>query len=125
MMALTPLALVLLAICVTAETLADIGYKASANAASTSKHFVQSLLSRPLIWITLSLSACEVVVWVLTLQRVSLSVAYPFMTLTYATVPLASILLLRERMSRKALGGALLVALGVVITTLPDFWVSP
>jgi drug/metabolite transporter (DMT)-like permease len=44
--------------------------------------------------------------------------AYPIMTLSYATVPLAGVLALRERMSRRQLAGAALIFAGVVCIAL-------
>jgi undecaprenyl phosphate-alpha-L-ara4N flippase subunit ArnE len=45
-------------------------------------------------------------------------VAYPMMTLTYATVPVAGLILLRERMSRRQLAGAGLIFAGVALVGL-------
>lgn len=114
----TPFALLLLAFCVTAETLCDVGYKHSTDVAAKSVGFALALASSPLFWATLALSACEIVAWVLVLQHTPLAAAYPVMTLTYAAVPIAGLLILHERMTRKQMIGALLVAVGVATTTL-------
>jgi undecaprenyl phosphate-alpha-L-ara4N flippase subunit ArnE len=52
------------------------------------------------------------------LQRLPLSVAYPMMTLSYATVPMAGLFLLKERMSRRKLAGAGLIFAGVALVGL-------
>lgn len=108
---LVPLALALLAFCVTAETIQQLSFKLAAARGEAKRGFVRRVLLEPLIWIGAALWAVESIAWVHVLQRAPLSMAYPVMTLTYATVPLAGLLLLKERMSpRQKLGGALIFA---------------
>jgi len=47
-------------------------------------------------------------------ERARLSLAYPVMTLTYACVPVAGLILLRETMSSRQKLGAALIFAGVV-----------
>jgi drug/metabolite transporter (DMT)-like permease len=60
----------------------------------------------------------ESIAWVLVLQRSPLSMAFPVMTLSYATVPLAGLVLLRERMTRRQMLGAGLIFSGVLLVAV-------
>ncbi len=62
-------------------------------------------MARPLLWAGLALWAVELAAWVLTLQRLPLEVAFPLMALSYAAVPLAAHLFLRERLDRRQWAG--------------------
>lgn len=115
---LVPVALGLLAFCIAAETVQQLSFKTGSARAEAAGRFVQGVALQPLIWIGVGLWAVESVAWVLVLQRSPLSLAYPVMTLTYATVPLASLALLRERMSGRQMLGAALIFGGVVTVGL-------
>jgi len=112
---LVPAALALLAFCIAAETLQQLSFKLGSARAEAKASFVRGVALEPLIWIGALIWVVESIAWVLVLQRAPLSMAYPVMTLTYATVPLAGLLLLRERMSRRQLAGAALIFGGVVL----------
>lgn len=111
---LIPAALGLLAFCITAETVQQLAFKLGAGRAEAASNFFRGVVLQPLIWIGAALWAIESVAWVLVLQRAPLSMAYPVMTLTYATVPVAGLLLLKERMSARQKLGAALIFAGVV-----------
>ena len=111
---LAPVALALIAFCVAAETLQQLSFKLGAVRAAQARSFVHGVALQPLIWAGALLWVVESVAWVLALQRAPLSLAYPVMTLTYACVPLAGVVLLRERMSRRQKLGAALIFAGVV-----------
>jgi drug/metabolite transporter (DMT)-like permease len=108
---LMPVALALLAFCVVAETLQQLSFKSAANRATGGG---LGLVLQPLIWLGVGLWVIESVAWVLVLQRTLLSLAYPIMTATYATVPLGGLLLLKEPMSGRQRLGAGLIFAGVV-----------
>ena len=112
---LMPVALALLAFCVAAETLQQLSFKSGANRAEGRG---LALALQPLIWLGVGLWVIESVAWVLVLQRSPLSLAYPIMTATYATVPLGGLLLLREPMSARQRLGAGLIFAGVVCVGL-------
>lgn len=114
MSALLPAALGLLAFCVGAETVQQVSFKAGAERAGAAASFAAGVALQPLIWLGAAIWVVESIAWVLVLQRTPLSVAYPIMTLSYATVPLAGVVLLRERMSKRQLVGAGLIFCGVV-----------
>ena len=105
--------------CVLAEAATQLNFKAAADAARPESP-VLSLFAQPLLWIGLLLWAIESVVWLLVLERVPLTIAFPIMTLTYAVTPLAARFVLQERLNRRQGLGAGLVALGVLIIALSD-----
>ncbi|HEV2531943.1 EamA family transporter [Phenylobacterium sp.] len=112
---LVPAALALLAFCIAAETVQQLSFKVGSGKAQAAPSFVRGVLTQPLVWIGVLLWVVESIAWVLVLQRSPLSMAYPVMTLTYATVPLAGLLLLRERMTGRQMLGAGLIFSGVLL----------
>ena len=115
---LTPSLLALLGFCIVTEIARELSFKRAASGAQTTTSYVRGLAFHPLLWIGIAFWAVEVVAWILVLEHAPLSLAYPIMTLTYAGVPLAGALLLRERLSRPQIIGAVLVALGVGCVSL-------
>ena len=115
---LIPAALGLLAFCIVAETVQQLSFKVGSGRAEGAERFVRGVVSQPLIWIGIGLWVVESIAWVLVLQTSPLSMAYPVMTLTYATVPLAGVALLRERMSRRQMLGAALIFGGALTVGL-------
>ena len=116
--ALTIAALGLLAFCVLAETLQQLSFKRGADRAGADASFARSALRQPLIWAGVAIWICESVAWVQVLQTTPLSLAYPVMALGYAAVPLAGVVVLKERMSRRQWAGAGLIFAGVVCVAL-------
>lgn len=115
---LLPAALGLLAFCIVAETIQQLSFKTGSARAEAAGRFVRGVAVQPLIWLGVGLWIVESIAWVLVLQRSPLSLAYPVMTLTYATVPLASLVLLRERLSGRQMLGAALIFGGVLAVGL-------
>jgi undecaprenyl phosphate-alpha-L-ara4N flippase subunit ArnE len=115
---LVPAALALLAFCIVAETVQQLSFKAGSARAEGAPGFVRGVIGQPLIWLGVGLWVVESIAWVLVLQKSPISMAYPVMTLTYATVPLAGLVLLRERMSRRQMLGAALIFAGVLIVAV-------
>ena len=108
---LTSTVLELLAFCVVAETVQQISFKLGSTRAAQSGGFYAGIVGQPLIWLGVALWVVESIAWIQVLQRAPLSLAYPIMTLTYVGVPLAGLLLLKERMTpRQMLGGGLIAA---------------
>lgn len=115
---LTPLVLALLGFCILTEIGRELSFKAAANGAELAPRYVIGLALQPLLWAGILFWAVEVVAWVLVLERAPLAIAFPIMTLTYAGVPLAGALVLGEPLTRKQMGGAGLVAAGVICVGL-------
>ena len=116
-MTLTPLAIVLLLTCVVAEVAYQLSFKTVADRADPDRH-LRSVASQPLLWFGVALWAIEVVVWLAVLQSVPLDIAYPVMTLTYAAVPIAGVVALKEKMSTSQVAGATLIFAGVICVSL-------
>jgi undecaprenyl phosphate-alpha-L-ara4N flippase subunit ArnE len=106
-----PLAMGILALCISAEVGRELCFKSASDRADV-KAYVFGLARQPLLWLGLALYGVEMVSWVVVLQHLALSIAYPVMTLTYAGIPIASHLVLKEKMSRNQIFGALLITLG-------------
>ena len=115
---LIPAALALLGFCVAAETLQQLSFKVGAARAEAAPRFARAIVLEPLVWVGLLIWAVESIAWVHVLERAPLTMAYPVMTLTYATVPLAGLLFLKERMTRRQMAGAGLIFGGVVLVAV-------
>jgi drug/metabolite transporter (DMT)-like permease len=111
---LNPTALGLIGFCIAAEIGREVCFKRAAEASEASETYAAMVARQPVLWLGLAFWAVEIVAWVMVLQTTRLSLAYPLMTLTYAGMPLAGRLLLKERLGRGQMLGAGLVALGVV-----------
>jgi undecaprenyl phosphate-alpha-L-ara4N flippase subunit ArnE len=108
----------LLGFCILAETGRELSFKAAADGAAPASSYSRSLALQPWLWAGLVFWAVEVVAWVLVLERAPLALAYPIMSLTYATVPLAGALMLGERVSRTQVLGIVVVAAGAACVGL-------
>jgi undecaprenyl phosphate-alpha-L-ara4N flippase subunit ArnE len=115
---LAPAALGLLAFCIAAETVQQVSFKSAANAASRSQSAGLGVARQPLVWLGAAIWVVESIAWVRVLQHTPLSLAFPVMTLSYAAVPLAGVMLLREAMSARQILGAILIFLGVACVGL-------
>ena len=111
-------ALVLLSFCIIAETIQQLAFKAGADQSGRVGGHPLGVALNPLIWLGVGLWIVESIAWVMVLKRAPLSLAYPIMTATYATVPMAGLILLRERMSRRQMVGAALIFAGVLCVGL-------
>jgi len=107
-----PVAVGLIGFCILAETVQQLSFKSGSGRADAAAR------GQPLIWAGVGIWVVESIAWVLVLQRLPLSFAYPLMTLTYATVPVAALVLLGERMSRRQMAGAGLIFTGVMLVGL-------
>ena len=115
---LGPAALGLLAFCIAAETIQQVSFKAAANAGHSASGAARSVARQPLVWLGAAIWVVESIAWVRVLQKAPLSLAFPVMTLSYAAVPLAGVLLLRERLTRRQVVGAVLIFAGAVCVGL-------
>ena len=103
----------LLAFCVAAEIGRELSFKAASDGAVGKPSYLAALATQPVLWVGIVLWFVEMVAWIQVLERTPLSLAFPIMTLTYAGVPIAGALVLKERLTRSQIAGAALVALGV------------
>lgn len=57
------------------------------------------------------------ILWVIILRDVELRLAYPFMALCYIVVPVISHIYLREQLHLNSIIGALIIIIGVLVST--------
>lgn len=69
-------------------------------------------------WVVLGLcgAVLAAVCWILALRQLSVSVAYPFMALSFVIVPAGALLLLGERVNTMQWLGCCLIVIGVAVT---------
>jgi drug/metabolite transporter (DMT)-like permease len=116
--ALTPIAMIILALCVAAEISRELLFKVAADAAAARPGYAVAIARSPLAWAGVALWLIEIVGWVAALQRVPLNVAFSVITLCYAGVPVAAALLLKERLVKRQMAGAALIVMGVLCVGL-------
>jgi drug/metabolite transporter (DMT)-like permease len=81
--------------------------------------FVLGLVGSPWVVAGLLIYVVEFIVWFAALSLTPLSVAFPFMALSYCGVVIASRWILKERVSLRRWLGTLAVAGGVALVCLP------
>ena len=77
--------------------------------------WLSAAASSPTVWCAVLLYLTVFVLWMLILQQVDLSRAFPLTTLTYVTVPAAGLLFFHESLSLAQAGGIALILAGVVL----------
>ncbi|MCF6102124.1 transporter [Mesorhizobium muleiense] len=83
----------------------------SARAGGTDVPSVLALFADPYLIAAFAIYGFGTIVWIYVLKSVPLTVAYPFMALTFCAVPLLAWSLLGEQLSlRYGLGAALIIA---------------
>ncbi|MGH2775255.1 MAG: EamA family transporter [Actinomycetota bacterium] len=78
-------------------------------------HTITSALREPRLWLGLMLFGISAAFWLVVLSRVDLSVAYPFVGLSYIVVVLFSRLFLHEQVTALRWLGVVVVAIGIAI----------
>ena len=116
--ALTASSAGLLAFCIVTEIGRELSFKAASDGAEGQPAYLVALALQPVLWLGIVFWFVEMVAWVLVLETTPLSLAFPIMTLTYAGVPLAGTLILKERLTPIQIAGAALVAAGVTCVGL-------
>src|SRR5688572_23606775 len=69
----------------------------------------------PMVWFAVLLYLTVFVLWMLILQQIDLSRAFPLTALTYVTVPAAGLLFFNESLTLAQTGGIALILVGVVL----------
>lgn len=77
---------------------------------------VRHLLFDPVLWLALVLYGLATILWVVLLQRVQLTYAYPFAALAFVLVPFGAAAFLGERLNINFFIGAVLIIAGICIT---------
>jgi multidrug transporter EmrE-like cation transporter len=89
-----------------------------AEEVSAPAHTVARALREPRLWMGLALFGVSAVFWLVVLSRVPLSVAYPFVGLSYIAVVAFARLVLHENVPALRWVGVLVVAVGIAIVGL-------
>lgn len=79
---------------------------------------VRAVLGHWQVWVGLALYATSAAMWIIALSLVPLSVAYPFLGLTYVGVATIAVLKLREWLTPAQWLGIGLVVAGVLVVTI-------
>ncbi|MBU4432976.1 MAG: permease [bacterium] len=108
----------LLAFCITTEIGRELSFKAASDGADGKSAYLAALALQPVLWLGILFWFVEMIAWLLVLEHTPLGLAFPIMTLTYAGVPLAGTLILKERLAPLQIVGAALVAAGVTCVGL-------
>lgn len=116
--ALTASSAGLLAFCIVTEIGRELSFKAASDGAEGKAAYLVVLAVQPTLWAGIVFWFVEMVAWVMVLETTPLGLAFPIMTLTYAGVPLAGTLILKERLTPIQIAGAALVAAGVTCVGL-------
>jgi drug/metabolite transporter (DMT)-like permease len=75
------------------------------------------LLLKPVIVLALVLYAFSTILWLWLLQKIPLTIAYPFAALAFLLVPIGAWIFFREPLNLRYLIGVVFILVGVVITT--------
>ena len=78
-------------------------------------HTIMRAVKEPRLWLGLVLFGISAMFWLVVLSRMDLSVAYPFVGLSYITVVLFSRFFLHEQVSALRWLGVVVVAVGIAI----------
>ncbi len=69
----------------------------------------------PLIWVGLTIYGLSVAMWLWVLSKTDLSVAYPFVGVSFLVTMMFGIFLLNENVTPARIAGTLLIACGCVL----------
>ncbi len=100
------------------DTAVQIAFKAAAKQlgdGDMNAEWLAAAASSPMVWCAVLLYLTVFVLWMLILQQIDLSRAFPLTALTYVTVPAAGVLLFHESLTLVQAGGIALILGGVVL----------
>ncbi len=119
-MTLTTLSLILAT--VTASACAQLALKLGMSSPTVTaalpqggKEVIFAVAASPLVWTGLTIYGLSVAVWLWILSKVDLSLAYPFVGVSFILVMLFGVFLLQEAVTPLRVVGTLLIALGCVM----------
>jgi multidrug transporter EmrE-like cation transporter len=81
-------------------------------------HLLADVLRHWQVWVGLTLYVISAALWILALSTVPLSVAYPFLGLSYVAIAGLSVVMLGEWLSPAQWVGIVLVVIGVVVVAV-------
>ncbi len=91
---------------------------AGSEATSDRLSYLLAMFTDPFVILGLGLAVLASVSWMLAVQGMAVSVAYPFMALSFLLVPLAAVLFFGEALGAFQVLGLLLIVAGVALTGL-------
>ena len=100
------------------DTAVQIAFKAAAKQlgdGDMNAEWLAAAASSPMVWCAVLLYLTVFVLWMLILQQIDLSRAFPLTALTYVSVPAAGVLLFHESLTLVQAGGIALILAGVVL----------
>lgn len=100
--------LMLISFCILTEAAREICFKHAAH----NTNFVAALI-KPVTWLGIGFWAVELIAWILVLEQVALSVAFPLMALVYVAVVAAGAWIFNEPVNQRHALGALIITAGV------------
>lgn len=78
---------------------------------------IPALITNPYIMGGLLFYGVSTVIWIITLKQVPLSVASPFMSLSYVFIFLYAFFVLKEKMLAQNIAGLFLIIIGVILVS--------
>jgi drug/metabolite transporter (DMT)-like permease len=82
---------------------------------SGGKALILAVAASPLVWTGLMIYGAGVLAWLYVLSKVDLSLAYPFVGVSFIVVMLFGIFLLQEAVTPLRMVGTVLIALGCIM----------
>lgn len=110
---LTLATLLTIGFCILMEAAREMCFKHAAHGTSLLK-----VILKPLTWLGVVIWAVEIITWVIVLEHVALSIAFPLMALSYVVIVFSGHWLLKEPVNRRHKAGALLITIGVACVGL-------
>lgn len=80
--------------------------------------FLKGILSSPLIWLGFIMTWLMWWIWLMVLASLSLSVAIPLSSIHYLILLAAAYFILKERIDKTRIVGALLILLGIILVAI-------
>jgi drug/metabolite transporter (DMT)-like permease len=80
--------------------------------------YLIAMFTDPFVWLGMGGAVLAMVCWVLAVRQAPLSVAYPFMALSFLLVPAAASLLFGESVSAGQYTGMATIVLGIALTAI-------
>lgn len=116
------LTLTLILATVTASAVAQLALKMGMKAPAVTAALPQGGMAlifaaafSPLVWVGLVIYGLSVAVWLWVLAKVDLSLAYPFVGVSFIVVMLFGIFLLNESVTPLRIAGTILISLGCIL----------
>jgi drug/metabolite transporter (DMT)-like permease len=80
--------------------------------------YLAAMFTDRFVWAGLGAAVVASICWALAVQQAPLSLAYPFMALSFVFVPLGALMMFGERITTGQWTGSLLIVAGVVVSAV-------